>query len=138
MLKNKSYHEKVSGEWSHHRDFAYYIRLFFFSFTQRVKPTLAIMWYMWNEENALMTGPLSLRVYQHACKKKTGLWNSNKCEWSQLRNLSFHSSPPIVSPHFFFLFFFGRESLFDISITLSVRNSDLRLVRLSKIFLRTN
>lgn len=35
-----------------------------------------------------MTGQLSLRVYQHACKKKTGLWNSNKCEWSQLRDLS--------------------------------------------------
>ena len=138
MLKNKSYHEKVSCEWSHHRDLVCYIRLFFSWFTQRVKPTLSIVWYMWNKENALMTGSLSLRVYQHACKKKTGLWNSNKCEWSQLRNLSFHSSPPIVSQHFFFLFFFGRESLFDIGLTLSVRNSDLRLVRLSKIFLKTN
>ena len=30
MLKNKSYHEKVSCEWSHHRDLVCYIRLFFF------------------------------------------------------------------------------------------------------------
>ena len=104
MLKNKTYHEKVSCEWSHHRDLVCYIRLFFSWFTQRVKPTLSIVWHMWNKGNALMTGSLSLRVYQHACKKKTGLWNSNKCEWSQLRNLSFHSSPPIVSRHFFFFF----------------------------------
>ena len=111
MLKNKTYHEKVSCEWSHHRDLVCYIRLFFSWFTQRVKPTLSIVWYKWNKENALMTGSLSLRVYQHACKKKLDFGTVTSANGANFV-ISLFTLPRLSSPGIFFFFFSLVEKAF--------------------------
>lgn len=82
---------------------------------------------MWNKENALMTEPLSLRVYQHVStciNKKLDFGTVTSANGANFV-ISLFTLPRLPSPGTFFSFFFGRESLFDIGLTLSVRNSDL-------------